>query len=63
MSEETPDPSTAALRRIAEMVRHERDRAERRMAPFGYRSWLDELLALADAPTDVSCVDSRTERG
>src|SRR5215210_336576 len=38
---EAPDPSTAALRRIAAMVRQERDRAERRLAPFRYRDWLD----------------------
>ena len=60
---EVPDPSTAALRRIAAMVRRERDRAERRLAPFRYRDWLDELLALTDRPTGASSGDCRTEPG
>ena len=62
-----PEPehhlATAALGRIAALVRQERDRAERRLAPFGYRDWLDELLALTERPAEAAPGAGPTERG
>jgi hypothetical protein len=56
-------PATAALGRIAALVRQERDRAERRLAPFGYRDWLNELLAQAEHPAEAESGAGPTQRG
>jgi len=54
MRQGTVEPaSDATLRRIAAMVRDERERAQRRFAPFAYREWLDELLALAERDPEM----------